>query len=349
MSTNTRSLLACILIAAALLAACGAAAPAAPPKLKVGVVVDAGGENDRSFNQYTLKGAQDAAAATGLEFTYVGSQTGDDYEQQIEKLIAGGANLVVTVGFRQGDPTARAARRHPDIKFAILDNAYTPGAGCPQTVKDCYSAEGGLSNVTSLMFAEDQIGYLAGVLAACMSKTGTIASVAGIEIPPVVRFVKGFQNGARSVSPDVVTLNQYVPDFNDPATGKVVGQDFISKGADVIFGVGGNTGNGALLAAKEAGHMAIGVDVDQYFTYPEVQSALLSSAAKNVDVATAAAVRSFAAGELTGGIRVASLANGGIGLAPYHDWDAKIPQTCKDKVAAATAAVKADPTTTGAK
>jgi basic membrane protein A len=146
----------------------------------------------------------------------------------------------------------------------------------------------------------------------------------------------------------VVTLNQYIPDFNDPAAGKVVGQDFIAKGADVIFGVGGNTGNGALLAAKQAGRMAIGVDVDQYFTYPEVQSALLSSAAKNVDVAAAAAVRSFAAGQLTGGVRVATLANGGIGLAPYHDWEPKIPQVCKDKVKAAEAAIKANPATTGA-
>ncbi len=165
----------------------------------------------------------------------------------------------------------------------------------------------------------------------------------------MVRFVKGFQAGARSVNPNVKALNQYIPDFNDPPTGKVVAQGFIHEGADVIFGVGGNTGNGGLLAAKEAGQMAIGVDVDQYFTYPEVRSALISSASKNVDVAAAAAVKDFAAGRLDAGVRTANIANGGVGLAPYHDWDEKIPQACKDKVKAAEATIKDDPAATGAK
>jgi basic membrane protein A len=333
------------------LAACGgAAAPATPSRRpKIGVMIDASTEKDKSFNEYTLKGARGAAEAAGLNFAYVGPQSASDYERTLENLIATESpDLVITVGFRMGDATARAARRHPSIKFAIVDNAYTPGAGCAYTVKDCYSAEGGLVNVTSLMFAEDQIGYLAGVLAGCMTRTGAIASVAGVEIPPVVRFVTGFQHGGRSVRPDIVTLNQYVPDFNDPDTGKVVAQGFIQKGADVIFGVGGNTGNGGLLAAKEAGLMAIGVDVDQYFTYPEVKDALLTSASKNVDIAAAQAVNDFVEGKLQSGIRFATLANGGVGLAPYHDWDSKIPQTCKDKVKAAEAAIKADPATTGA-
>jgi basic membrane protein A len=199
------------------------------------------------------------------------------------------------------------------------------------------------------MFAEDQIGYLAGVLAACMSKSGTIASVAGVDIPPVVRFVSGFQNGARSVNPDVTTLNQYIPDFNDPETGKVVAQGFINQGADVIFGVGGNTGNGGLLAAYEAGLMAIGVDVDQYYTYPEVSSALLSSASKNVDVAARAAVSDFVDGKLVAGIQSATLANGGVDLAPYHDWNDRVPQACKDRVDAAKTEIIARPDTTGVK
>jgi len=174
------------------------------------------------------------------------------------------------------------------------------------------------------------------------------ASVAGVEIPPVVRFVTGFQNGGRSVRPGLITLNQYIPDFNDPPTGKVVAQGFIHQGADIIFGVGGNTGNGGLLAAKEAGLMAIGVDVDQYFTYPEVRAALLTSASKKMDVAAAVAVSDFAAGKLAGGIRYATLANGGVGLAPYHNWDGTIPPECKAKVSAAEAAIKANPAITGA-
>ena len=142
-----------------------------------------------------------------------------------------------------------------------------------------------LKNVTSLMFQEDEVGFLAGVLAAGMSKTGTVCSVRGMEIPPVVRFVVGYQNGAKWMNPNIKTLNVYIPSFTDPAKGKEVGQSMIGQGCDVVFGVGGNTGNGGLLAAKEKGLMAIGVDVDQYLTYPEVKAALLTSAAKNVDVA----------------------------------------------------------------
>jgi len=334
------------------LTACGAPTPEPTPEptLKVGVVIDSGTENDKSFNEYTLKGAQKAAEAAGLELSYVGSKSTGDYETNIENLITEeGANLVITVGFRISDATAKAAQRHPDVKFAILDVAYFPGLGCAEHVQDCYTEEGGLASVTSLIFAEDEVAYLAGVLAGCMSETGTVASVAGMEIPPVVRYVTGFQNGARSVNPDIVALNQYIPDFNDLDTGEVVGQTFIGQDADVVFGCGGNTGNGGLLAAKKAGLMAIGVDVDQYLTYPEVQDALLTSAMKNVDVAVAEAVKAFAEGKLTAGIQAADVANGGVGLAPYHDWEDKIPQECKNLVEAAREAIKADPTISGGK
>ena len=336
------------LVAIALVGCSPAPSTPAGPKLKVGLVVDSGSENDKSFNEYTLKGAREAATAAGLDFFYLTSQSDLDYERHVESLVSQGANLVITVGFRMGDATAKAARRHPNIKFAIVDVPFFPGAGCAETATDCYSAEGGLTNVTSLTFAEDQVGYLAGVLAGCMTRSGTVATVAGLEIPPVARYVNGFERGARSVSPGLVMLHRYIPDFDDPATGKVVAQGFIQQGADVIFVAAGNTGNGGLLAAKEAGRMAIGVDVDQYFSYPDVRDALLTSAAKNMDVATAAAVRDFAAGQLASGIRTSTLANGGIGLAPYHDWDDRIPQSCKDRVAEATSTVKADPTITGA-
>jgi basic membrane protein A len=231
-----------------------------------------------------------------------------------------------------GDATAAAARANPDVKFAIVDVSYFPGAGCDESVEDCYTEEGGLQNVTSLMFAEDEVGYLAGVLAGCMTETNVIGTVSGMEIPPVVKFVVGYQNGAKSVNPDVEALNVYIPDFNDPATGKQAGQTQISSGADVIFGVGGNTGNGGLLAAHEEGLMAIGVDVDQYNTYPEVGASLLTSAAKNMDVAAGQAVEAFANGELQGGIVTGTVANGGIGLAPYHDWENQIPDECKEAV-----------------
>ncbi|MCA9939309.1 MAG: BMP family ABC transporter substrate-binding protein [Anaerolineales bacterium] len=327
-------LLVTVMILSLILAACGGGASAQ----KVCAVLDTGGENDKSFNEFSLKGAREAAEAEGMEFAYIVSEAASDYEKNIQNFVEEGCGLIVTVGFLMGDATAAAARANPDVKFAIVDFAYFPGpadqGGCGE-VESCYSEEGGLSNVTSLMFAEDEVGYLAGTLAACMSQTGVIGSVSGMEIPPVVRFVTGYQNAAKAMKPDIKTLNVYIPDFNDPATGKQAGLDFLGQNADVIFGVGGNTGNGGLLAAHEAGKMAIGVDVDQYNTYPEVASSLITSAAKNMDVATGNAVKEYAAGTLQGGIELATVANGGVGLASYHDWDSQIPAECKDAVEAA--------------
>jgi basic membrane protein A len=338
-----------ILILMLLVVACDREQSKFEPKLKVGVVLVGAVDDDNSFIEYSLKGAKDGAAESGLEFSYLGSASGADSENSIESLIAEGADLIFTIGFLMADATAKAAQRHPKIKFVIMDHAYFPGFGCPSTMDDCYSTDGGISNVTSLIFAEDEVAFLAGVLAACMSRTGVIASVAGMEIPPVVRFVTGYQNGARWLKPDIKLLNQYIPDFNDTPTGKLVGQSFIGQGADVIFGVGGETGNGGLIAAKKAGLMAIGVDMDQYYSFPEVKEALLSSASKNVYRAAMAAVKDFAVNRLKPGIRMFTLANGGLELAPFHDWEDRVSQDCRNKIKAAETAIIANPAITGAK
>jgi basic membrane protein A len=326
--------IAAIIILSLLLAACGGASGAE----KVCVVLDTGGENDKSFNEFTLKGAREAAEEEGMEFAHIVSEATTDYEKNIDNFVAEDCGMIITVGFLMGDSTKVAARANPDIEFAIIDVAYFPGpedAGGCGDFDDCYSEEAGLSNVTSLMFAEDEVGYLAGVLAGCMSDSGVIGSVSGMEIPPVVRFVEGFQTGAASQNPDIETLNVYIPDFNDPSTGKQAGESMIADGADIIFGVGGNTGNGGLLAAHEAGLMAIGVDVDQYNTYQEVASSLITSAAKNMDVAAGDAVRAYADGNLEAGIQLATVENGGVGLAPYHDQDSNIPDECNAAVVVA--------------
>ena len=315
-------------------------------KRKVGMVLDTGGDTDRGFNEYSLKGARDAAKAAGIEFEYLASESTGIYERNIDQVIAEGADLVFTVGFALANATAKAAIRYPDRHFVIMDYAYSPGSGCPDTVEDCYTDKGGLGNVTSLLFAEDQPAFLAGVLAACMSKTDVIGSVAGYEIPPVVRFVEGFENGARSINTDIVAHKRYIPDFNDLNTGRVVAMDFISKGADVLFCPGGTTGLGGLLAAKEAGIMAVGVDVDQYLTFPEAGSALITSVMKNVDVAAALTVKAFADGTLKPGIQTFDLHNNAVGLAPFHEWEAKIPAHCIEKVNAARKKVLENPSIT---
>jgi len=320
-------------------------------KLKVGLVTDTGGVNDKSFNQSAWEGVQKAAKEFGWDAKFIESKQPTDYDKNIDSFATEKYDVIVTVGFLMGDSTAAKAKQYPNIKFAIIDNAYFPtkdSAACPDTAKDCY-ADGGLKNVTSLMFQEDEVGFLAGVLAAGMSKTGTICSVSGMEIPPVVRFVVGYQAGAKWYKPATQALNVYIPSFVDPAKGKETGVSMIGQGCDVIFGVGGNTGNGGLLAAKEANLMAIGVDVDQYNTYAEVKSALISSAMKNVDVAVYNYLKTVSTKTSAAGMFTANIKNGGIGLAPYHDWDSKIPADVKAKVTEAMKGLKEGTIVTGYK
>ena len=351
MRTKIFVIVALLTLVAFALGACASPAPATTGKLKVGLVTDVGGVNDKSFNQSAWAGVQKAATEFGFDAKFIESKQPTDYEKNIDQFATEKYDVIVTVGFLMGDATAIKAKQYPNIKFAIIDNSYFPTKGvayCDDTKKDCY-ADGGLTNVTSLMFQEDQVGFLAGVLAGGMTKTGTVCTVSGMEIPPVVRFVVGFQNGAKYVKADAKTLNVYIPSFTDPAKGKETGQSMISQGCDVVFGVGGNTGNGGLLAAKEKGLMAIGVDVDQYNTYPEVKDALISSAAKNVDAAVYTYLKSVNDKSSKAGMFTANLQNGGVGLAPFHDWDSKIPQTVKDKIKTAGDDLKSGKLQTGYK
>ena len=324
---------------------------AAGPKLKVGLVTDVGGVNDKSFNQSAWAGVQKAGADLGFDVKFIESKQPTDYEKNIDQFATENYDVIITVGFLMGDATAAKAKQYPKIKFAIIDNAYFPTKGvayCDDTIKDCY-ADGGLTNVTSLMFQEDEVGYLAGVVAGGITKSGTVCTVSGMEIPPVVRYVTGYQNGAKWMKADVKALNVYIPSFTDPAKGKETGNSMIGQGCDVIFGVGGNTGNGGLLAAKEKSLAAIGVDVDQYNTYPEVKDALVTSAMKNVDAAVYNYLKTVSDKSDKAGVLTANLQNGGVGLAPYHDWDSKVPADVKAKVQEAIDGLKSGKLTTGYK
>jgi phosphate/phosphite/phosphonate ABC transporter binding protein len=350
------SILVLLVLVALMAAQCGGAAtPAATEAkpaaaaMKVGLVTDIGGVNDKSFNQSAWAGVQKAAKEFGMESKFIESKQPTDYEKNIDQFATEKYDVIITVGFLMGDATAAKALQYPNIKFAIIDQAYYPTKGakvCDDTKKDCY-ADGGLKNVTSLMFQEDEVGFLAGVAAAGMSKSGTICSVAGMEIPPVVRYVVGYQAGSKWYKPATKALNVYIPSFTDPAKGKEVGQSMIGQGCDVVFGVGGNTGNGGLLAAKEKGLLAIGVDVDQYNTYPEVKDSLLTSAMKNVDTATYEFLKSVKDGSVKPGINMANIKNGGVGLAPYHDLDSKVPAELKTKVQEAVDGLKSGAIATG--
>jgi basic membrane protein A and related proteins len=337
--------------AAATTAPAATAAPAAVTKLKVGLVTDQGGVNDKSFNQSAWVGAQKAMKDLGIDGKFIESKQPTDYEKNLDQFATEKYDIIIGVGFMMADAVAAKAVQYPNIKFGIIDAAYFPTKGakiCDDTKKDCYD-DGGLKNVTSLMFQEDEVGYLAGVLAGSMTKSGTVCSVGGMEIPPVVRFIVGYQNGAKFAKSDVKTLNVYIPDFTAPAKGKEAAITMLGQNCDAVFAAAGNTGNGALLAAKEKGVMAIGVDVDQYDTYPEVKDALASSAAKNVDVAVFGYLKSVTEKASKAGIIMSNLKNSGVGLAPYHDWDKKVPDAVKAKIKEAQDGLLSGKLTTGYK
>jgi basic membrane protein A len=353
MSNKLYLILSVLLTAAILLVACAPAAPTAAPvqptnapagtaaplpngsSIKVGLVTDIGGVNDQAFNQLAWQGVQKATTDMGFEAKFIESSQPTDYEANIDALAAEGYNVIITVGSTMGDATTLKAEQYPNIKFAIIDNAYTIS---------------GLGNVTSLMFAEDQIGFLAGVLAGGMSRSGFVCSVSGVMTPQSERYMRSFFGGAVwQAGPTMQMMNNYiniqttnenVPSFDDSTQGKETALSLIGNGCDVVFAIGGDAVKGALLAAKENNLPAIGADFDQYNTYPEAQSALISSAMKNVDIAVYNYLKTVADGSVQAGISTANLQNGGVGLAPFHDWDGEIPDDLKAQIQEASDGIK---------
>ena len=290
--------------------------------LKVGLVTDVGRVNDKGFNQSAYEGmlAAAEAAPTCFETEFIETTSQSDYAANIAQFTDSGSNVVIGVGFLLGDALGDAAKANTDIKFISVDGV--PGAG---------HDESWMTNGESLFFAEDQAGYMAGVLAASLTKSNHIGVVGGlVVVPPVERFVEGYIDGAKSVKADIDVDFVYTTSFTDPPQGSSAAKQMIDSGADVIFGAGGLTGNGALEAACQAeGVLAIGVDTDQYETLPSVQPCILSSATKNIVEAVKQSLLRIAQDQFTPGFHTDDASTGGIGLAPFHDMDAEVPADVK--------------------
>jgi len=328
------------------LAACGStpgpAASSCTKTYKVGLVTDVGKLSDKSFNYDSYQGVVKAQQDSSLcvQGKAIESSSEDDYPKNIGLFVDQKYDVIVTVGFKLGDATIAAAKANPSIKFIMVDNADFTDKVPP-------------TNLLGIQFKEDQPGFLAGALAGLLTKSNTIGYVAGLQsVPPVVHYVEGYKNGAKSTNPNVKVIGIYQPesgakDFNDPDWGKQQALTFFGQGADIVFGVGGNTGNGALVAAKEQGKKCIGVDVDQFLSYPEVASCLITSAEKHLDVAVKAAIADIVHGSFTPGVKTFDINNDGIGLAPYHDWDSKISSDIKAKITQVQSGLKNGSITTG--
>jgi basic membrane protein A len=306
---------------ALLLAACGddddPSESGRVSKLKIGLVTDVGKVDDKSFNQSAWEALQQAQKDLGAEIRFVETVDPKDYAKNIEQFASADYNVIVTSGFGLAEATTAAAKKYPNIKFVGTDQ---------------FQAET-VPNLAGLVFEEDKSGFLAGALAAQMSKSGTIGQVLGTDqVPPVKKFGEGFKAGAVYVKPTINVQTWYHPGglaraFTDPEEGKKQAQQMISQGADVIFGAGGQTGNGALLGCAEQNVLAIGVDTDQYLTLPQAQKVLLTSAMKLItpglyDILKATKDGNFQGGNITGPV----------GLAPYHDLEGQVPSAVKSKM-----------------
>jgi basic membrane protein A len=279
----------------------GAAQESEAESIKVGVVTDIGGLNDRSFNFLANKGLEDAQSELGVEGRVLISKSNGDYVPNLTTLAQQQYGLSVSVGFLMGDATATVAGKFPDNNFAIVD---FPASGL----------KGKPKNVEGLLFKEQEAGYLAGYLAGLWAKDNNataVSTVGGQKIPPVDHYIAGFQAGAKAASPGIKTLNGYSQDFVDQAKCKEIALDQIAQGSKVVFQVAGQCGLGALDAAKEKGVQGIGVDADQAYLGDHI----LTSALKKVDVAVFEAIKRAQDGTFKGGTDViATVENGGVGL-----------------------------------
>jgi basic membrane protein A len=310
-------LLAVILIIAITLPACAPATPdcASEETFCVGLVTDIGKISDKSFNQSAWEGVQQAEEELGALVQYIETADEKDYTKNINTFADENYDVIVTVGFNLREATREAAATYPTIKFIGID-------------QDQF--EGVMDNVAGLVFPEDQAGFLVGALAAMMSQTSKIGAVCGSDgAPPVWRLGEGYKAGAAyademlgSATEVLVVYHNNVSfdqTFVDPEWGAGTAQTMIDAGADVVFGCGGITGNGAIIQAAQAGAYAIGVDTDQYWTLPEAAPMMLSSAVKQItpgvfELVKLASEDRFPSGNYAGHVT----------YAPYHDQENKV-------------------------
>jgi basic membrane protein A and related proteins len=282
----------------------GAESNATPEEkaIKVGLVTDIGGLNDRSFNQLANEGLERAKSELGIDGRVLTSKSNADYVPNLSTLAQQQYDLVIGVGFLMSDAMNTVATKFPKTNFAIIDYSQAALKSKPK-------------NVRGLLFAEQEPGYLAGYLAALYVKNKggdqVISSVGGQQIPPVDHYIAGYQAGAKAANAKIKTLNGYSQDFVDQAKCKEIALNQIAQGSQVVFQVAGQCGLGALDAAKEKGVLGIGVDADQGYLGKQI----LTSAQKKVDVSVYDTVKAAQDGSFKGGEdQLFDLKNDGVAL-----------------------------------
>jgi len=276
-------------------------------------VTDTGGVDDKGFNQIAYKGLQDAEAQLGVSIDVLESTSDADYQPNLQNFADKGCNIIVTVGFLLGDATRAAAEANPGISYAIVDSAFDPP----------------IENARGLLFATDQSSFLAGFIAASLTKSGIVGTYGGIKIPPVTRFMDGFVKGVnyhnklKGTSVKVLGWNietqegTFAGNFESLDDGKNIAKSQADEGADIIFPVAGPVGIGSAKLAKEtAGKVRIiGVDVDMSKSNPDDAEVYIGSVLENIDAAVLSVITDVVKGVKTNENYLGTLANGGVGFA----------------------------------
>jgi basic membrane protein A len=319
-----------LLLSVLALAACGGSDEDANPatttasaepseQLRVGLIVDKGQLDDNGFNELAFRGVQRAEEELDVKGRVIESASAADYIPNMTSLARQGYDLVIGVGFAQGDAVGKVAQKFPDVSFAIIDvdQAFVPGKP---------------ANVQGLLFREEEIGYLVGYLAGLEEKRragkDVISAVGGMKEPPVDRFIAGYFAGATKAAPGIETILDYSQDWDDQAKCKELALNQIARGSNVVFQVAGGCGLGALNAAGEKDRWGIGVDADQSF----LGTFILTSAQKGVDSAVFLTIESIQDGSWKGGSNATfGLKEDGVGLGKVSP---KVPQEDVDKVEA---------------
>ena len=322
---------------AAFVAACLVAGPATA--FKACQVTDVGGVDDKSFNETAWNGVKTAEKELGIEGKLLESESETDYVPNINSFLEEKCDLIVTVGFLVGDATKEAAEANPEAKFSIVDFAYDPT----------------IPNVLGQIFSTDEAAFLAGYLAAGMTKTGVVGTFGGVNIPPVTIFMDGFVRGVSHYNTEKGTSvavlgwdvesreGLFTNNFDSLDDGRAFAKNLYDEGADIVMPVAGPVGLGSAALADELGADSlkiIGVDADLYKTDPEKKHVYLTSVMKRMDSTVVEAIRLAQDGKFEGGLLVGTLANGGVGLAPYHDMDAAVPAELKAEVEALEQGIK---------
>ncbi|WP_257930183.1 MULTISPECIES: BMP family lipoprotein [unclassified Brevibacterium] len=298
------------------------------------LVSDAGGWDDQSFNQSSKDGLDAAKDNLGIQTSEVESTSDADYQPNVDTMVQQGCNMTIGVGFKLEDNIQEAAEANTDLNFALIDSTFSDADGKPVT----------LDNAKPLVFNTAEAAYLAGYVAAATSESGKVGTFGGIQIPSVTIFMDGFADGVKKFNEEnkknvkLLGWNKekqdgsFSGDFDNQSQGQELTKQLISQGADIIMPVAGPVGLGAASAAKDAKDVKIiWVDSDGYKS-TEYGDIILTSVVKQIANAVEDTIAEDKDGKFSSEPYVGTLENEGVGLAPFHDFDDKVPEDVKKKV-----------------